>query len=316
MAVRSTSRPSAAGLRLPYEQVPDRVRAWVDQQLGSHVTTAVTQQGGMSPGCAARLRTGDGRTAFVKAVGADLNPQTPDLFRHEIQVLSALRPAEYRPEVLGHHDDGDWVALLLEDVDGHHPDLNDPEQADAVWSAVATQSTELTPPPAGPAVTTLADNARRWASGWATVAADPVRFLPDWAAARADELHRRATALADRLPVESLCHWDVRNDNLLIRPDGTAVIVDWGMSRLGPSWADLFLLSVAWADRPEFDARAATFGADPATVTDLLIGLGGWLAFRSTRDAPPGLPTMPAFQRREARRMLAAARRRLDKEPL
>ena len=270
----------------------------------------------MSPGCAARLRTAAGRTAFVKAVGPDLNPQTPELFHHEIGVLSTLRHAAYRPQVLGHHDDGDWVALLLEDVDGHHPDLDDPAQADAVWSTVATQSTELTPPPAGLAITTLADNARRWVGGWATMAADPARFLPEWALAQADELVARATALAGRLPVESLCHWDVRNDNLLMRPDGTTVIVDWGMSRLGPRWADLFLLSVAWADRPEFDARAATIDADPTTVTDLLIGLGGWLAFRSTHDAPPGLPTMPAFQRREARRILAAARRRLDKEPL
>jgi len=270
----------------------------------------------MSPGCAARLRTAAGRNAFVKAVGPDLNPQTPELFRHEIGVLSTLRPAAYRPQVLGHHDDGDWVALLLEDVDGHHPDLDDPAQADTVWSTVATQSTELTPPPAGLAITTLADNARRWAGGWATMAADPARFLPEWALAQADELAERATALAGRLPVESLCHWDVRNDNLLMRPDGTTVIVDWGMSRLGPRWADLFLLSLAWADRPEFDARVATIDADPTTVTDLLIGLGGWLAFRSTHDAPPGLPTMPAFQRREARRILSAARRRLDKEPL
>lgn len=316
MEVRSTSPPSAAGVRLPYEQVPERVRAWVEQQLGSHVTTAITQQGGMSPGCAARLRTADRQTVFVKAVGSDLNPQTPELFRHEIEVLCRLRPAAYRPQVLGHHDDGDWVALLLEDVDGHHPDFDDPAQADAVWSTVATQSTALTPPPAGLAIATLADNARRWAGGWATMAADPARFLPEWAVPQADELAERATALAARLPVESLCHWDVRNDNLLIRPDGTAVIVDWGMSRLGPRWADLFMLSLAWADRPEFDARAATLDAHPSTITDLLIGLGGWLTFRSTRDAPPGIPTMPAFQRREARRILSAARRRLDKEPL
>jgi len=316
MAVRSTSQPSATGVRLAYERIPERVRAWVEHQLGSPITSADTQSGGMSPGCAARLRTADGRTAFVKAVGTDLNPQTPGLFRHEIRVLSRLGPADYRPRVLGHHDDGDWVALLLEDVDGRHPDLDDPAQADAVWSTVQAQATELTPQPAGLAIRTLADNARRWADGWATMAAEPTRFLPDWAAGRADELHERATRLVERLPVESLCHWDVRNDNLLIRADGTVVIVDWGMSRLGPRWADLFLLSLAWADRPEFDARAVMLDADPATVTDVLIGLGGWLAYRSTHDPLPGLPTMPAFQRREGRRILSAARRRLDKEPL
>ncbi|MFT4081246.1 MAG: hypothetical protein QM638_01545 [Nocardioides sp.] len=45
---------------------------------------AVGQIGGMSPGCAARVRGADGTRAFVKAVGADLNPDTPTLFRREI----------------------------------------------------------------------------------------------------------------------------------------------------------------------------------------------------------------------------------------
>ena len=162
MAVRPV-QPSAVGLRQPYAETPPRVRTWVEQQLGSPVAVAVTQPGGMSPGCAARLRTVDDRTAFVKAVGTTVNPRTPELFRHEIDVLSTLPPGRYRPRYLGSDDDGDWVALLLEDVDGRHPDLEDRAQAEAVWSTVATQSRELTPPPAGLVIDTLADNARRWA---------------------------------------------------------------------------------------------------------------------------------------------------------
>ena len=275
---------------------------------------AATRPGGMSPGCAARLRTADDRTAFVKAAGRAPNPRTPDLFRHEIDVLSTLQPATYRPRLLASHDDSDWVAILLEEVDGRHPDLEDRAQAEAVWSTVATQTHELTPPPAGLVIDTLADNARRWAGGWSTMTADPSAYLPEWAIDRCDELHGRVTTLPERLPVESLCHWDVRNDNLLVRRDGTAVIVDWGMACLGPTWADLLLLCAAWAERPEFDVPAATLGADPATVTDLLLSLGGWLTYRSTQPPPPGIPTMPAFQEREARRMLAGARRRLRKE--
>jgi hypothetical protein len=82
------------------------------------------------------------------------------------------------------------------------------------------------------------------------------------------------------------------------------------MSRLGPSWADLFLLCVAGAERPEFDASAAAPDAHPDTVTDLLLGLGGWLALRGVLPAPPGLPTMPDFRRRESRRIMTAAQRR------
>jgi hypothetical protein len=170
------TRPSAAGVHRPYDEIPDRVRAWVDERLGAPVRTATTQSGGMSPGCAARLRAADGRTAFVKVVGAETNPRTPELFRHELGVLSHLSPAPYRPDVLATYDDGDWVALLLEDVDGQHPNLRDQDQVDAVWSTVATQARELTPPPAGLAIDTLADNARLWAGGWDTMAADPARY--------------------------------------------------------------------------------------------------------------------------------------------
>jgi aminoglycoside phosphotransferase len=302
--------PSAAGVHQPYDEIPSRVRAWVDEQLDAPVHTATTQAGGMSPGCATRLRTVDGRSAFVKAVGSVLNPRTPDLFRHEITVLSHLAPAPYRPDVLATYDDGDWVALLLEDIDGRHPDINDPVEADAVWTTVAGQARELTPPPNGVAADTLADGVRVCADGWTTMT-DAPGPLPPWARSRVDELTERLTTLPDRMPTESLCHWDVRDDNLLLRRDRTVAIVDWGMARLGPAWADLFMLCIAWADQPEFDIRVARLDADSDTVTDLLLAIGGWLALRSGQPAPPGLPTLPDFQRRESHRILTGARRRL-----
>ncbi|HET6626184.1 MAG TPA: aminoglycoside phosphotransferase family protein, partial [Nocardioidaceae bacterium] len=61
--------------------MPDRVRSWVDRALGSPVTGMSEQTGGMSPGCATRVVTASGARAFVKAVGPELNPRTPDLFR-------------------------------------------------------------------------------------------------------------------------------------------------------------------------------------------------------------------------------------------
>ena len=62
--------PRAVGVRVRYADVPATVYAWVEASLGSAVVTATEQTGGMSPGCATRLVTADGTTAFVKAVGA------------------------------------------------------------------------------------------------------------------------------------------------------------------------------------------------------------------------------------------------------
>ena len=85
--------PRAVGVRAPWTAMPESVRAWVADELGSPVAQAHDQVGGMSPGCATRLVCEDGTRAFVKAVGAELNPVTPILFRREVTGPDAGRVA-------------------------------------------------------------------------------------------------------------------------------------------------------------------------------------------------------------------------------
>ena len=89
--------PRAVGVRLPYDAVPPTVREWVEQ-----------------------------------AVGAALNPDTPGLFRREVGVLEHLGAHELWARLLASYDDGDWVALLIEDVEGRHPDFADAAELQAV----------------------------------------------------------------------------------------------------------------------------------------------------------------------------------------
>lgn len=290
------------------------MREWVETSLGAPVVTTNEQVGGMSPGCATRLSTAGGRTAFIKAVGASLQPDTPVLFRREIDVLRALPPARYRPALLADYDDGDWVALLLEDVDGRPPDLADPHGADAtvVRELVGRQARELTPAPPGVSDNRrLPEMAERWRERWAELAGAPDHVLPPWMAGQIAQLYRRVATLPERLTAEALCHWDVREDNLLVRPDGTAAIVDWGMSCLGPSWGDAFMLALNWVDTPAFDELMAAEPVAPDVVTDLLLAFAGGWAWRGAQPPQPGLPTLAAFCRAEAARGFAGAHRRL-----
>ncbi|NED99094.1 phosphotransferase family protein [Phytoactinopolyspora halotolerans] len=320
------AEPRAVGVRRDFADIPDRVKAWAEIALGGAVAEAAGQRGGMSPGCAARLTTVGGRRAFVKAVGSELNPDTPNLFRKEIALLSRLPSVPYRPEPIATYDDGDWVALMLEDVKGRHPDLSDRADADAVWATVLEQVDELTPAPDGLTLPTMAETAQRWLARWADVVEQPGHFLPDSAVSRVDELHERTRSLPRRLHVSpapgeeqgttsrqpaTLCHCDLRDDNLLIRPDNTVAILDWGMARLGPAWADPFFLALSWADSPEFDVRMADVGADEDAVTDLLLLFAVAQGWRAQQPAPPGLPTLPEFCRSEAERMFAGVARRL-----
>ncbi|MFE2717997.1 hypothetical protein ACFXKI_40110 [Streptomyces mirabilis] len=100
--------PPAAGLRTPWEELPRTLRDAVADVLGAPVRTAVTQEGGFgfSPGAAACVTTTDHRRAFVKAVSAETNPDSPTLHRTEARNASALppntpapRPGEHQQQV-------------------------------------------------------------------------------------------------------------------------------------------------------------------------------------------------------------------------
>ena len=128
---------AAAGQRIGWDDVPVPVRAAVEQILGSPVVSAQSQAGGFSPGTADRVRTQDGGRAFVKAAGRSLNEKTVRLHRREIAVSAALSECVPAPTLLGSYDDGEWVALVLEDVEGRHPRTPwDAVELNAVLAAV------------------------------------------------------------------------------------------------------------------------------------------------------------------------------------
>jgi GrpB-like predicted nucleotidyltransferase (UPF0157 family) len=281
---------------------------WVEQQLGSGLASVLPQVGGMSPGPAVRLITRDGRRAFLKAVAPELNPDSPGLFRHEALVLSYLPPSPYRVGLQAVYDDGDWVALLLDDIDGRHPDLGVEPELAAVEDVVQRQAHELTPPPAGLQLATLADNAALWSERWSRVRPQ----APAWVVDRFSELHARVESLPERMPLTTLCHWDVREDNLLVKQDGSVVIYDWGMSRIGPPWADRLLLALS---RPGIAKARAVVAQQPEAsdlIVDTVLGLAGSQLVRSAEPSPPGLPNVRQFQATDAQGLFALAHALLD----
>ena len=308
--------PRAVGVRLTYDAVPAAVRAWVEEQLGSPVVATAEQVGGMSPGCATRLTCADGTRAFVKAVGAELNPDTPGLFRREIGVLRHLGEHELWARLLASYDDGAWVALLIEDVEGRHPDFADPAELESVLTGVERLADVLQRRDV-PASVDLVDVAHvfgKWADSLATLADAPAATpVPDWLRADPEgwaEVLRHHAAL----PMPHVAHWDIRVDNLLRRSGGEVVFVDWGTAARGPSWADPLLARLERVDDPWFDTSAASSPAlaeaGEEAVTAFLAGFGAHLAVRSVVAVDVNLPTLNDFRIRESRRMLEAVARR------
>ncbi len=286
----------AQGVRIGWGELPRRVTRAVGDLLGSPVVRADTQPGGFSPGTADRVVTADGRRAFVKAVGMSLNPTSVELARAEAHVTRHLPPDAPVPALLGSIDDGEWVTLVFEDVDGRHP--RTPwvaEEIAAARTALAELARTTTPVPVpGPA--TVQDLFRFDFGGWDRLAADPPADLDPWAVAHLDDLRAAAArGLASLAAGDTLTHCDIRADNLLVRTDGRIVIVDWPWGAVGPAWFDTVLLAIDVA-RYDGDVQPVLAGVDPGLSYDVIAALTGYWQYQGRQPDPPGLPTVRAYQ--------------------
>ncbi|HEV3464499.1 MAG TPA: aminoglycoside phosphotransferase family protein, partial [Actinomycetota bacterium] len=253
-------RPPATGWRLDWAEAPAWLRDEVERRLGARVAEAVTQPGGFSPGVAARLRLADGRRAFVKAVGPDPNPDSPDIHRGEARNMAALPRSAPAPRMLWWLDRGGWVALAFEDVDGVHPALPwRPGELRRVLAMVADMAQALTPAPAG--FPTIADRLRDSFVGWRRLAAahaagdDDLAGLDPWAVRHLHRLAELEAGWPQATQGQTLLHSDLRADNLLLTPT-RVVAVDWPWACVGAAWVDLLLLlpSVAMQGGPDPEA--------------------------------------------------------------
>jgi aminoglycoside phosphotransferase (APT) family kinase protein len=317
MAGAAASFPAAAGVRAPWSAVPEPVRAAIEQLLGSNVVAAESQAGGFSPGVAARVTLANGRRAFVKAAGAAPNPVTPSIHRREAEIAAALPPRAPVPRLRGTYDDGDWVALVFDEIDGRPPRLPwERAELERVLIALHAMADALTPSPiaARPAAETLAEILCGWR---ALAAADELRArVPAAARERLDTLVALEVQWPAAIAGDSLAHLDLRADNLLLT-ETDVFVVDWPWAALAAPWVDLVLMlpSVEMQGGPLPDdvwgAHPLARGVDDDRVDAAIAAVAGFFVWQSLLPAPPGLPTLRAFQAGQAAPAFAwLARRR------
>jgi aminoglycoside phosphotransferase (APT) family kinase protein len=298
--------PPATGERLGWADAPAWLRAEVEARLGGPVVEAVTQPTGFSPGLAARLRLADGRRAFVKAVGPEPNPDSPEAHRAEARAMAALPRSAPAPRLLWSLDRRGWVALAFEDVDGAHPSLPwRPGELRRVLAMLTAMARALTPAP--PGIPRIGDRLQDGFKGWRRLATahaagtDDLASLDPWAVRHLHRLADLEAGWTRATEGPTLLHSDLRADNLLLTPT-RVVAVDWPWACVGAAWVDLLLLlpSVTMQGGPDpeatFAAHPVAAGADPRAVTTTLAAWAGFLVEGSRQPPPPGLPTLRAFQ--------------------
>jgi aminoglycoside phosphotransferase (APT) family kinase protein len=299
----SATPPPAEGVRLPYEHLPARVRAWVEDVLGEGVGEAVTQPGGFTPGVAARVVGVNGRRAFVKAVSTETNVDSPGMHRQEARVTAALPAAAPAPRLLASYDDGTWVGLVLEDIEGRQPRLPwRVEDLTRVVAALDELFDDLTPCPLADAAE-VGEAWRPQFTQWRDAAATgaPPTGLDPWAVRHLDRLAGLEGQWEEAARGDTLLHLDLRADNMLIGED-RVWLVDWPWAARGNPAFDLlgFCPSVAMQGGPPpaetFAMSAYGRRADPEVVRVLVATIAGYFAVTALMPPPPGLPTVRAFQ--------------------
>ncbi len=307
------SFPAASGTRAQWAEIPPHVRHEIEAAIGAPVVDAVSQAGGFSPGVAARVLLDDGRRVFVKAASSTPNPDTPEIHRREARVAAALPDTVPAPRLRHVHDDGEWIAMVFDDVDGTPPPLpwRDADLA-RVLAAMDDMAHALTPAPI--ALEPAGEWLQRIFGGWEAFTRDDTALADGWRP-RLEALAALESCWVEAVEGDTLLHLDVRADNVLLTGD-RVFVVDWPWAAVGAAWADLvaMLPSVAMqgGGDPEdiFRAHPTCRGADGDRVDAYLAALAGFLMWHSRQAPPPGLPTLRAFQAAQAEHALAWLSRR------
>ena len=276
---------------------------------------AVTQPGGFSPGLAARLLLDGGRRVFLKAVHEAANPDTPNIHRREARIVAALPPSAPVPRLLWSYDEGGWVALCFEDVDGRHP--HEPWTAydlALVVDALRQMAADLTPAPIDPG-DTAADGFRRTINGWQVARQRGETRLDAWALRHLDRLAELEAAAPEASAGDTLLHFDARADNILIAGE-RVYVVDWPWARLGAPWVDWVAMapSVAMQGGPDPESFLRRFDVQhvsPHATDAVLCAIAGYFVVHALDPPPPGLPTVREFQAAQGRVAIAWLRERL-----
>ena len=316
----------AAGVRLPFAQLPAEVTAWIAHALGGgEITSAEDKVGGFSPGVAAVVATDRGAYGFVKAVGSSINTESVAFHRAENAVMARLPPAEsvLRPvasESL-QVDGDDWEIMIFPVIEGDTP--RHPWSAcdiERVLDALVVLGDQYTPSP-WPTDEARVGKLTAFFRGWTRIQRDPT--LPwaqhPWVAPRLADLVAIEPDLHRRLRGHTLSHCDLRADNVLLTAD-RVWFVDWAHARTAARWLDPVLLLcdfvASGADRADggdvdigdlVASHKVFAGVDERVVWATIATLAATLHWFSRQEPPPGLPTIRQFQHVQSEALLRYA---------
>jgi hypothetical protein len=275
----------------------------IERAVGAPPVRYQARPGGYSTADRFRVTLDDGRRIFVKSSDA---PNLAGWLRREHEVYAALS-GSFIPALVGWDDDGERPLLAIDDLsDADWAARWDSRRVAAVLAALEELG-DSDPPPNTQAVRqTFPELFGRWR----IVEADPEPFLSLGLrdAAWLERALPVILAAAEAAPVEgdSVCHLDVRSDNICFRGD-RAILVDWNWA----SFASPALDVAAWLPSVRIEGGPAPWDVLPDAGPVIAFVAGVWAAVAGL-PPPETAPTVRAVQRRQ----LAVALDWIDRDVL
>lgn len=140
--------------------------------------------------------------------------------------------------------------------------------------------------------------------GFDRVAADPPTDLDPWLASRLRALRESARRGIAALEGDTLCHSDLRADNVLVTEDAEVSLVDWAWASHGSRIADVLQLLSSVDDLDgalEVDARVDALldrhGLPRSVGTDVLTGILAFFVDAARWPHDPALPLLGEHRR-------------------
>lgn len=288
-----------------------RVLAWTDlagvvrreliEALGLEVVGTASVQGGFSPGYTGVLLTADGDGVFVKAIHDSQPESAVELVLDERAVLAHMGNIGYPvPRCRLMLERAGWTVLVSDAVPGQSPGGSvDEAGIAATFEAIL----EL----AGRADPQLPDLATRYEGlldhGPALLSARP-ELLGTRPPGAANALVKDAVAHASCGP--DLVHGDLRGDNVVIDPGGSAWLVDWAWGCRGHGWADAVTLVCAAGEVPAarrwqlLREHPVTRSATDDQLWGYAVAIAALYARCSALPPPRDLPSLRDWQHGQA----------------
>ncbi|MEU4155231.1 phosphotransferase [Actinoplanes sp. NPDC026670] len=289
--------------RLRWSDIPDSLRSRAEAAVATPLREVASAPGGFTPGVASAVAGTSGERFFVKAIARHTSEVAGSYLR-EALLAEALPPQVPSPRLLWWHDDGVWIVMLFEYVEGRTPQIAD---LDPVLAAVAALG--ATPGPSGlpRLVDEYAEDFVSWRAvdSWDAI----VGGYPELAAASLDALAAREKRWSQVADGTALVHGDLRLDNM-IRAGDRVWIVDWPNACTGAAWFDLLLMTPSLAMHGVdvetlIGEHPLTAGVDRDDLDTVLVAAAGYFVSRSLLPPPPAAPAVRDFQRAQAKALLA-----------